>query len=64
MLAHVPTPPAVLAGVLLVAAIPLLALGLEVVALVVGGLGGILAIGVAFYTVGRSEDVDRERGDV
>ena len=34
---------------------------------IVGGavlsLGAIVAIGVAFYTVGRSEDVARERGE-
>jgi membrane-bound ClpP family serine protease len=54
--------PYVAAGVgLLVAGAVLLALGAEVASLFVGGLGAIVLVGVAFYVVGRSEDVERER---
>jgi hypothetical protein len=40
----------------------LLAMGAEAAAFFVGGVGGILAAGAAFYAVGRSEDRDRARG--
>ena len=61
MLAHVPRHYAALAIGLIVAGIILLALGEEVGALAIGGLGAVLAVTLAFYAVGRSEDVDRER---
>jgi hypothetical protein len=33
----------------------------DVVGFAVGGAGGILLVGLAFYVVGRSEDRDREQ---
>jgi hypothetical protein len=33
----------------------------DVVGFGVGGAGGILLVGLAFYAVGRSEDLDREQ---
>ena len=62
MLAQVPRHYAALAIGLIVAGIVLLALGEEVGALAVGGVGAVIAVALAFYAVGRSEDVDRERG--
>ena len=63
MLALVPRSLAVPAVLLIVVAIVFGVLGEELVALIAGGLGGILAVSAVFYAVGRSEDVDRERGD-
>jgi uncharacterized membrane protein YccC len=57
----VPRPWAAVAAGLLVAGVILLVLGEEVAALFVGGLGALLAVALAFYAVGRSEDVERER---
>jgi hypothetical protein len=61
VLGLVPRPWAVAAAGLLVAGIVLLILGADVAALFVGGLGAVLAVALAFYAVGRSEDVERER---
>ena len=60
MLRLVPRPLAAVAIGLMIAGAVLLALGEEVGALGVGGVGAILAVGAAFYAVGRSEDLDRE----
>jgi uncharacterized membrane protein YccC len=54
----------VLAATLVVAGIVLAAVGdgtVDVVGFAVGGLGLVLACGLAFYAVGRSEDLERER---
>jgi len=56
----VPRPLAAIALGLVVAGVVLLALGEDVAALAVGGLGAVLAAGAVFYAVGRSEDLDRE----
>jgi membrane-bound ClpP family serine protease len=57
----VPRPWAAVAVGLLVAGIVLLVLGADVAAFFVGGLGAVLVVALAFYAVGRSEDVERER---
>ena len=64
MLQYVPRVPAAVAVVLVLAGVAFGLAGEPAAALIAGGLGGIFAAGVAFYAVGRSEDVDRERGDV
>ena len=46
---------------LVAAGIGLLLLGEDVAALAVGGLGAVILVALAFYAVGRSEDVGRER---
>jgi membrane associated rhomboid family serine protease len=55
----------VLAGVVLLAGIVLgladLGVAANAAAIVLGGIGGVLLVAVAFYAVGRSEDRDRER---
>jgi hypothetical protein len=59
--ALVPKPWLSIAAGLIAAGIGLGLLGEEVAALAVGGLGAILLVALAFYAVGRSEDVERER---
>ena len=58
-------PPWLVAGVvLLVAGIVVAAVADgkgDAVAFAIGGAGAILLVGLAFYTVGRSEDRDREQ---
>ena len=64
MLSLVPRPAAVVTVALLVAGVVLVAIGGDVVAGIgtaVGGLGLIFVVGLAFYAVGRSEDIERER---
>jgi hypothetical protein len=61
MLGLVPRPWASIALGLIAAGIGLGLLGEPVAALAVGGLGAIIAVALAFYAVGRSEDVERER---
>lgn len=61
MLRLVPRPLVAVGTGLLLAGIVLLVLGADVAALAVGGLGAILLAAAVFYTVGRSEDVERER---
>lgn len=66
VLEFVPVPLAVACGVLIVAGSVLLAISDElstasVIGFVALGLGGIGAMAVAFYAVGRSEDAERER---
>ena len=61
MLSLLPRPLTAIGLGLLVAGIVLLALGEEVGAFGVGGLGAVLLVGALFYAVGRSEDVERER---
>jgi FtsH-binding integral membrane protein len=61
MLRLVPRPYAAAALGLIVAGLVLLAFGEELGALAVTGLGCVLMVGLAFYAVGRSEDLDRER---
>ena len=61
MLALVPKPWLSIALGLVAAGIGLLLLGEDVAALAVGGLGAIILVALAFYAVGRSEDVERER---
>jgi hypothetical protein len=57
----VPRPWAAVAAGLVVAGVVLLVIGADVAALFVGGLGAVLLVALAFYAVGRSEDVERER---
>jgi hypothetical protein len=59
--ALVPKPWLSIAAGLIAAGIGLGLLGEEVAALAVGGLGAIILVSLAFYAVGRSEDVERER---
>lgn len=59
----VPAPLLLTAAALLVAGGVLLAIGAEIGALFVGGVGAILLAGAVFYAVGRSEDLERERGN-
>ena len=66
MLELVPRPPAVASVAAVVAGIVLLAIGedfsaTEVAGFILLGLGGIGLVALAFYAVGRSEDLDRER---
>jgi 4-hydroxybenzoate polyprenyltransferase len=61
VLALVPKPWLSIALGLVAAGIGLALLGEEIGALAVGGLGAIILVALAFYTVGRSEDVERER---
>jgi uncharacterized membrane protein len=61
MLRLVPPVPAVIALGFVVAGIVLLALGENVGAFAILGVGAVLIVGLAFYAVGRSEDVERER---
>jgi hypothetical protein len=63
MLRLVPRPLVTVGIGLVVAGFVLLAAGAEVGALAVGGLGAVLLAGAVFYAVGRSEDVERERGE-
>ena len=67
MLAYVPKPAAIAALLALVAGVVVLALSgddetLAIVAMVLLGVGGIGAMGIAFYAAGRSEDEGRKRG--
>ena len=67
MLEYVPRPAAIAALVLLVAGVVVLALAGEdqtmaIVAMILLGVGGIGAMGIAFYAAGRSEDEERKRG--
>ena len=60
----VPRPWLVAGVVLLVAGVVIAAVGdgkTDVVGFGVGGAGAILLVGLAFYAVGRSEDLDREQ---
>lgn len=60
----VPRPWLIVGAVLLVAGILLAAIGdgkADVAGFGVGGAGAILLLGAAFYAVGRSEDLERER---
>jgi hypothetical protein len=60
----VPPRLAVLASALVIAGIILSAIGegtLDTVGFAVAGLGLVLAVALAFYAVGRSEDLERER---
>ena len=61
MIAFVPRAPLAVSVALLVAGVVLLAVGATVPGFVALALGGVAAISLAFYAVGRSEDVDRER---
>jgi uncharacterized membrane protein YccC len=61
VLGLVPRPWAALAVALLLAGLLLLVFGEDLGALLAGGLGAVLAVALAFYVVGRSEDVERER---
>lgn len=64
MLALVPRPWLILGVVLLVAGIVIAAVADgkgDVVGFGVGGAGAVLLVGLAFYAVGRSEDLERER---
>jgi hypothetical protein len=61
MLSLVPRPWLSIAAGLIAAGVGLGLLGEDVAALAVGGLGAILAVALAFYAVGRSEDLERER---
>ena len=68
MLAHAPRWWIWTAALLIVAGIVMLAIfGTDDTIGIVGGavlsLGAILGLGLAFYAVGRSEDVARERGE-
>ncbi len=56
----IPRPPLVVSIGLLVAGVVLILLEKDVAAFFVGGLGVILLMGLLFYAVGRSEDVERE----
>jgi hypothetical protein len=62
MIRLVPSPAAAVTIVLVVVGIVLLAVGQETAAVAVFGLGVVFAVALAFYAVGRSEDIDRERG--
>ena len=64
MLEHVPRKTTAAAFALIAVGIVLGILGEDLLSLVVGGLGGVLVTTAAFYTVGRSEDVGRERGEL
>jgi hypothetical protein len=61
MLALVPKPWLSIALGLIAGGIGLGLLDAGVAALAVGGLGAIILVALAFYAVGRSEDVERER---
>ena len=53
---------AVIALGLMVAGVVLFVLEERVAAMAIGGLGAVIAAAIAFYAIGRSEDLDRERG--
>ncbi|HEX2088273.1 MAG TPA: hypothetical protein VHF89_21485 [Solirubrobacteraceae bacterium] len=60
----VPRPWLIAGVVLLVAGVVVAAIGdgkVDVVGFGLGGAGVVLLVGLAFYAVGRSEDVDREQ---
>jgi hypothetical protein len=57
----VPRPWLSIAAGLIAAGIGLGLLGEDVAALAVGGLGAVVLVALAFYAVGRSEDLERER---
>lgn len=62
----VPRPWLIAAAVAIVAGIVLLVVAdgtLEVIGFGLLGLGAVVGTALAFYAVGRSEDVARERGD-
>ena len=61
MLALVPKPWLSIALGLIALGIGLGLMGEDVAALAVGGLGAVILVALAFYAVGRSEDVERER---
>jgi hypothetical protein len=66
MLDLVPRPPAIASVVAIVAGIALITIGedfsaVEVIGIILLGLGGIGAMALAFYAVGRSEDLEREK---
>ena len=59
MLRLVPRVPAAAAAALIVVGIVLAGLGQGIAAMAVGGLGAVIAVSLAFYAVGRSEDLER-----
>ena len=66
MLDLVPRPAAIASVVAIVAGVVLIAIGedfstVEVVGIILLGLGAIALMAIAFWVVGRSEDLDREQ---
>ena len=64
MLRLVPLPWLVAGLVLLVTGIVISVVGdgkADAIGFGIGGAGAILLVGIAFYAVGRSEDIDREQ---
>jgi membrane-bound ClpP family serine protease len=61
MLKLVPRGWAAVATALILASIVLLALEQNLGAFATFGLGMVLLVGLAFFAVGRSEDIDREK---
>ena len=62
----IPRPATIASVVAIVAGIVLISIGddfsaVEVAGIILLGLGGIALMAIAFYVVGRSEDVEREK---